>query len=195
MLLYIIMVIGVIASLIYMISVATPTTDENNFSMMVNKQTFSKAVDYWLDKLIYDIVNKDEVIKTWCYRLWRFVWTKDKPNTADTVKLEYLADLHKCSPTSYSDELHEKFGDYNKENGGLSFFIQEWWNKFDSWGHDLFIQIKESGFGDYTKQLIWWKVQDSWAKIYTVSVYKVDNTPWHKSTPTLLYEFTWWRNS
>jgi hypothetical protein len=40
------MVIGVIAALIYMISVATPTTDENNFSMMVNKQTFSKAVDY-----------------------------------------------------------------------------------------------------------------------------------------------------
>lgn len=195
MLLYVLMVLGVIASLIYMIAAATPTTAENNFSTMVNKQTFSKAIDYGLDKLIFDIVNKETTIKDGCYKLGRFVWDATKKWESDTIKLEYIAPLNVCSEKTFSQQHKEQFWDYNLTNGGLSYFVQDTGNgKYESSSNNLVITVQQEKFNT------WYNATtpngtETGSVIFTIKVFQIsDMWNWIYS-PSKIYEFTGWRNA
>lgn len=126
-----------------------PSKEDADIAYRVNKQTFSKAIDYALDKLIFESAEKYDGkvdIKAWCYRLGRFIWNKTdvtKEDSFDSIRLEFIADEASCNPKNFTEEHRSKFWEINVHNSWLSRFIESNGDFESSWNNAMLMITKE----------------------------------------------------
>lgn len=175
---------------------AMPVGEDADIAYRVNKQTYSKAIDYALDKLVFESAEKYEGkvnIKTGCYRLWWFLWnTSDSSNKEnfDSVKLDFIADENSCNPKNFSEEHKAKFWEINTHNSGLSRFIDNN-GQFEASANDGLLMLTKEQFKKwFSDSNPGWEDWD--VTVYTATLYHVgDVGSWEYQK---VYEFVWGRN-
>lgn len=189
MLVYVLIVIIVIMSLTQTILWLIPQSNSHNdMAFHINKNNFSRAVDYWLDKLVLNEIKKNNALEPWCYRLWYYIDETTKKDMADTVKMEFIAPKSKCNNGNLNATLVNKFGGYER----IQWWISEFMGGETTSSHDLLVELDNVKLDwDFSS----WNPKDKEVQVYKVKISKVaKRTNWtYEALP--FYEFVGWRNS
>lgn len=189
MLVYVLIVIIVIMSLTQTILWLIPQSNSHNdMAFHINKNNFSRAVDYWLDKLVLNEMEKNNALEPWCYRLWYYIDETSKKDMADTVKMEFIAPKSKCNNGSLNASLVNKFGGYER----IQWWISEFMGGETTSSHDLLVELDKVKLDwDFSS----WNPKDKEVQVYKVKISKVaKRSNWtYEALP--FYEFVGWRNS
>lgn len=149
MLIYIVVLMAMIATWLYVTIDADPLTINKSIDYSINSQITNNVLDYAIDKYFFE--TKWQWLKAWRYSLWYYV---DSSNNElnDTIKMKFLWNAR------MSDMIYNQLWESHDDYGWFSRFV----NWEDDW-HSYAILVSEISF-DWTWDWTW-NDNVSWFKV------------------------------